>query len=173
MYNSRKHQFWNNFLFTDEHSYYSCQKWVHQFIVLFISFIFSQRIQQSQQIPMVTYIMNHKSLCSYHFAERCILILTFLQESKTMFFQHPDLETFVTDMQELCAFIADGPLKSFCFQRLSYLQSKYETVEVIHMIEKTWKSFGQVPIWVLQWGDIDCWGSKEALKLIYKIAVWK
>ena len=73
-----------------------------------------------------------------------------------MFFQHPDLETFVTDMQELCAFIADGPLKSFCFQRLSYLQSKYETVEVIHMIEKTWKSFGQVPIWVLQWGDIDC-----------------
>ena len=52
-----------------------------------------------------------------------------------MFFQFPDLETFVTDMQELCAFIADGPLKSFCFQRLSYLQSKYEPVEVICVIE--------------------------------------
>ena len=51
-----------------------------------------------------------------------------------MFFQFPDLETFVTDMQELCAFIADGPLKSFCFQRLSYLQSKYESVELICVI---------------------------------------
>ena len=48
-----------------------------------------------------------------------------------MLFQFPDLETFVTDMQELCAFIADGPLKSFCFQRLSYLQSKYELAKVL------------------------------------------
>ena len=34
----------------------------------------------------------------------------------------PDLQTFVTDMQHLCAMIADGPLKSFCYRRLSYLQ---------------------------------------------------
>jgi len=38
----------------------------------------------------------------------------------------PDLATFVEDMQQLCAMIADGPLKSFCYRRLSYLKSKYE-----------------------------------------------
>lgn len=45
---------------------------------------------------------------------------------KPIDYEFPDLETFVTDMQHLCAMIADGPLKSFCFQRLSYLQSKYK-----------------------------------------------
>ena len=34
------------------------------------------------------------------------------------------LEQFVTDLQLLCGMIADGPLKSFCFQRLEFLQSK-------------------------------------------------
>ena len=43
----------------------------------------------------------------------------------TTYDQYPNLETFVTDMQELCAMIGDGPLKSFAFQRLSFLQSKY------------------------------------------------
>ena len=38
----------------------------------------------------------------------------------------PDLNTFVIDMQHMCAMIADGPLKSFCYRRLSYLQSKYQ-----------------------------------------------
>ena len=32
----------------------------------------------------------------------------------------------MTDLQLLCGMIADGPLKSFCFQRLEYLQSKYK-----------------------------------------------
>ena len=31
-----------------------------------------------------------------------------------------------SDMQLLCGMIADGPLKSFCFQRLEFLQSKYK-----------------------------------------------
>ena len=38
----------------------------------------------------------------------------------------PNLDTFVRDMHHLCAMIADGPLKSFCYRRLSYLQSKYQ-----------------------------------------------
>jgi len=38
----------------------------------------------------------------------------------------PDLKEFVGDIQHLCAMIADGPLKSFCYRRLSYLQSKYQ-----------------------------------------------
>jgi len=38
----------------------------------------------------------------------------------------PDLSTFVTDMNMLCTMIADGPLKSFCYRRLSYLSSKFQ-----------------------------------------------
>jgi len=47
-----------------------------------------------------------------------------------------DLETFVTDMQMICAMIADGPLKSFCFQRLSYLQSKYKLHNLLNEIRE-------------------------------------
>jgi len=41
-------------------------------------------------------------------------------------YEVPNLETFVRDMQLLCALIADGPLKSFCYRRLSYLSSKFQ-----------------------------------------------
>ncbi|XP_022239123.1 AMP deaminase 2 isoform X3 [Limulus polyphemus] len=38
----------------------------------------------------------------------------------------PSLSVFVRDMNLMCAMIADGPLKSFCYRRLSYLSSKYQ-----------------------------------------------
>ena len=38
----------------------------------------------------------------------------------------PKVSEFIKDMQTMCAMIADGPLKSFCFRRLSYLYSKYQ-----------------------------------------------
>ena len=41
-------------------------------------------------------------------------------------YAYPDLATFVRDMNLLCAMIADGPLKSFCYRRLSYLSSKFQ-----------------------------------------------
>ncbi|XP_069697744.1 AMP deaminase 2 isoform X3 [Periplaneta americana] len=41
-------------------------------------------------------------------------------------FPYPNLDTFVGDMNRLCAMIADGPLKSFCYRRLSYLSSKFQ-----------------------------------------------
>lgn len=41
-------------------------------------------------------------------------------------FPVPNLETFVTDMQHMCTLIADGPLKSFCYRRLSYMSSKFQ-----------------------------------------------
>ena len=41
-------------------------------------------------------------------------------------YDYPDLDTYVTDMQLMCALIADGPLKSFCYRRLSYLSSKFQ-----------------------------------------------
>jgi len=48
------------------------------------------------------------------------------EADKRVDYSVPDLQTFVTDMQHLCAMIADGPLKSFCYRRLSYLQSKFQ-----------------------------------------------
>lgn len=41
-------------------------------------------------------------------------------------YSYPDLATFVGDMNLLCSMIADGPLKSFCYRRLSYLSSKFQ-----------------------------------------------
>lgn len=38
----------------------------------------------------------------------------------------PKLSDFVQDMQTMCSMIADGPLKSFCYRRLSYLYSKFQ-----------------------------------------------
>jgi len=46
--------------------------------------------------------------------------------NKSINYEVPNLETFVTDMQMLCALIVDGPLKSFCYRRLSYLHSKFQ-----------------------------------------------
>jgi len=51
-------------------------------------------------------------------------------------YECPNLETFVTDMQELCAMIGDGPLKSFAFQRLSFLQSKYTMHNLLNEIRE-------------------------------------
>ena len=105
---------------------------------------------------MTCYVSTSILLTCYMFDDRMITVknprtdvgkpvswLTSKYINLCFFLQFPDLETFVTDMQELCAFIADGPLKSFCFQRLSYLQSKYELAKV-YVIEKTWKLFGHV-----------------------------
>ncbi|PSN34054.1 AMP deaminase 2 [Blattella germanica] len=41
-------------------------------------------------------------------------------------YPYPNLNTFVGDMNRLCAMIADGPLKSFCYRRLCYLSSKFQ-----------------------------------------------
>ncbi|XP_055684610.1 AMP deaminase 2 isoform X3 [Lutzomyia longipalpis] len=41
-------------------------------------------------------------------------------------YPYPKLPQFIQDMQTMCAMIADGPLKSFCYRRLSYLYSKFQ-----------------------------------------------
>ncbi|KAK4883962.1 hypothetical protein RN001_000233 [Aquatica leii] len=41
-------------------------------------------------------------------------------------FPYPILTTFIRDMNLMCNMIINGPLKSFCFRRLSYLSSKYQ-----------------------------------------------
>ncbi|KAF5275270.1 hypothetical protein FQA39_LY06930 [Lamprigera yunnana] len=49
-----------------------------------------------------------------------------LAKNESCNYLYPDLATFVTDMITMCNMIADGPLKSFCYRRLSYLSSKYQ-----------------------------------------------
>jgi len=49
-----------------------------------------------------------------------------LEKGNNKKYEVPDLAEFVADMHHLCAMIADGPLKSFCYRRLSYLHSKYQ-----------------------------------------------
>ena len=41
-------------------------------------------------------------------------------------YDYPDLDTYVSDMHKMCALIVDGPLKSFCYRRLTYLSSKFQ-----------------------------------------------
>lgn len=48
------------------------------------------------------------------------------KDDKETLYPYPNLNTFVTDMNEMCSMIADGPLKSFCYRRLCYLSSKYQ-----------------------------------------------
>lgn len=47
-------------------------------------------------------------------------------QGKKIDYEVPNLATFVKDMQLLCGLIANGPLKSFCYRRLSYLSSKFQ-----------------------------------------------
>ncbi|KAL1514036.1 hypothetical protein ABEB36_003361 [Hypothenemus hampei] len=41
-------------------------------------------------------------------------------------YSYPDVGQFTSDFYLMCNMIADGPLKSFCYRRLSYLSSKFQ-----------------------------------------------
>lgn len=48
-------------------------------------------------------------------------------ENKTpVDFPFTSLSQFISDMNRIGNMIVDGPLKSFCFRRLSYLSSKFQ-----------------------------------------------
>ena len=49
-----------------------------------------------------------------------------MEKNMPIDYQFPRLDEFVRDMHLMCALIADGPLKSFCYRRLSYLSSKFQ-----------------------------------------------
>ncbi|GIY40094.1 AMP deaminase 2 [Caerostris darwini] len=49
-----------------------------------------------------------------------------LEDGRRFDYPFPTLNTFVTDMNLVCAMITDGPLKSFCYRRLSYLYLKFQ-----------------------------------------------
>uniref|UniRef100_A0A182JES1 AMP deaminase n=1 Tax=Anopheles atroparvus TaxID=41427 RepID=A0A182JES1_ANOAO len=48
------------------------------------------------------------------------------EAAEPLAYNYPRLPDFVQDMQMMCTMIADGPLKSFCYRRLSYLYSKFQ-----------------------------------------------
>lgn len=49
-----------------------------------------------------------------------------MQNDKPCDFKYPDVIQFTNDFYTMCNMIADGPLKSFCYRRLSYLSSKFQ-----------------------------------------------
>lgn len=57
---------------------------------------------------------------------QCYSSLENMENGKRQNYQFPALAEFIADMNLICAMIADGPLKSFCYRRLSYLSSKYQ-----------------------------------------------
>ncbi|XP_064470636.1 AMP deaminase 2-like isoform X6 [Ornithodoros turicata] len=49
-----------------------------------------------------------------------------LKNEKPADYPYINLSQFINDLNLMCAMIADGPLKSFCYRRLSYLSSKFQ-----------------------------------------------
>lgn len=46
-------------------------------------------------------------------------------QGKPQCFDFVPLQEFIRDLNLMCAMISDGPLKSFCYRRLSYLTNKF------------------------------------------------
>jgi len=59
-----------------------------------------------------------------------------LEAKRPFEFSYPKLDVFVRDMQLMCALIADGPLKSFCYKRLTYLSSKHQLHVLLNEIRE-------------------------------------
>ncbi|XP_060533389.1 AMP deaminase 2 isoform X2 [Cylas formicarius] len=49
-----------------------------------------------------------------------------LRNGKPCDYEYIDVIQFTSDFYTMCNMIADGPLKSFCYRRLSYLSSKFQ-----------------------------------------------
>jgi len=49
---------------------------------------------------------------------------------------YPHLENFIDDQKQVMAMTVDGPLKSFCYRRLSYLSSKYQLHSLLNEMKE-------------------------------------
>ncbi|KAK3882003.1 hypothetical protein Pcinc_013589 [Petrolisthes cinctipes] len=49
-----------------------------------------------------------------------------LKQNKPKNYHFPDFTRYIQDHNLMCALIANGPVKSFCYRRLQYLTSKYQ-----------------------------------------------
>ncbi|CAG7825860.1 unnamed protein product [Allacma fusca] len=57
-------------------------------------------------------------------------------KNESIDYPYPHLDQYIRDMKILCVMIADGPLKSFCFKRLSYLFSKYQLHVLLNEVQE-------------------------------------
>lgn len=48
------------------------------------------------------------------------------QQEKPLPYHYPNLTRYIQDVNLMCALIANGPVKSFCYRRLQYLSSKFQ-----------------------------------------------
>uniref|UniRef100_A0A8C9W5V7 AMP deaminase n=1 Tax=Scleropages formosus TaxID=113540 RepID=A0A8C9W5V7_SCLFO len=55
-----------------------------------------------------------------------------LQQEQPHSLPYPDLETFAIDLSHILAMIADGPTKTYCHRRLSFLGSKFSLHEMLN-----------------------------------------
>jgi len=58
------------------------------------------------------------------------------REGKPLDLPCPSLQVFVKDMQLLCNMIGNGPLKSYCYKRLTYLSSKFQLHTMLNEIRE-------------------------------------
>ncbi|XP_029992504.1 AMP deaminase 3b [Sphaeramia orbicularis] len=55
-----------------------------------------------------------------------------LREQRPHSLPYPDLETFAVDLSHVLAMIADGPTKTYCHRRLTFLESKFYLHEMLN-----------------------------------------
>lgn len=80
---------------------------------------------QSTQSP---WLIDFPEDCNYSIRSNkgVFEVFTSAEAEQPLPYEYTKLPVFVQDMQMMCSMIADGPLKSFCYRRLSYLYSKFQ-----------------------------------------------
>ena len=59
-----------------------------------------------------------------------------LARGRALDLQCPQLDVFIRDLTKMCTMIADGPLKTFCYKRLTYLSSKFQLHSMLNEIRE-------------------------------------
>ncbi|XP_041373098.1 AMP deaminase 2-like isoform X2 [Gigantopelta aegis] len=60
-----------------------------------------------------------------------------MAQSQPIEWPYPDACTYLDDQNLMYAFISDGPLKSFCFRRLSFLSSKFQLHVLLNELKES------------------------------------
>ncbi|KAK6166096.1 hypothetical protein SNE40_022865 [Patella caerulea] len=60
-----------------------------------------------------------------------------LEKQQPIDLPYVDLKSFLADQNLMYAFISDGPLKSFCYRRLSYLSAKYQLHLLVNELKES------------------------------------
>jgi AMP deaminase len=59
-----------------------------------------------------------------------------MEKGKRLEYNFPPIKAFIEDMVIMCRMITDGPLKSFCYRRLTYLSSKFNLHTLLNEIRE-------------------------------------